>query len=490
MRIKSLMTIVLVSVLSAVLAVTGYIILEDKPAALNNQQENGAPASLTHFFPTSNTAMAPPAVDFTVAAENSTAGVVHVTSTRKPSQTQFQRSPFEDLFGPYFQQPNRGPQKASGSGVIISPDGYIVTNNHVINEAEQIEIVLNDNQKYFAELIGKDPSTDLALLKIDATNDLQFIPFANSDSVKVGSWVLAVGNPFNLASTVTAGIVSAKGRNINILQDNAAVESFIQTDAAVNPGNSGGALVDLNGNLIGINTAIASPTGSYAGYSFAVPANLVQKVVRDLREYGIVQRGYLGVSIRNVDTDLASELELPDVAGVYINGVLEGSAADEAGLKQGDVIRKLDGEPVLNTPLLQENVARHRPGDQVTVEYVRNGKLKSTVVTLKNKNLGTELLDKESVQMTEVLGVALSDLSKDELKEMDIEGGVQVTQIGQGRVKRYTDMSEGFVITSIDREPVRNKEQFLQILAKKQGGVMVEGVYPGQPGTYYYAFGL
>lgn len=485
---RRIFTIILVSVLSAVLAISGYKLLEDKQIS-STEKDAGTPVSLTHYFPTANNGLNLPMVDFTVAAENSTAGVVHVTSTRKASNTQFQRNPFEDLFGPYFQPPRQGPQKASGSGVIISPDGYIVTNNHVINEAENIEIVLNDNNKYIAELVGTDPSTDLALLKINASN-LSYIPFANSDSVKVGSWVMAVGNPFNLASTVTAGIVSAKGRNINILQDNAAVESFIQTDAAVNPGNSGGALVDLNGNLIGINTAIASPTGSYAGYSFAVPSNLVQKVVRDLREYGIVQRGYLGVTIRNVDTDLATELDLPDVSGVYINSILEGSAADEAGLKQGDVIRKLDGEPVLNTPLLQENVARHRPGDEVTVEYVRNGKVKTTTVTLKNKNLGTELLDKTSVQMTEILGVALQDLSQDKLKELDIDGGVQVTKIGQGRVSRYTDMSEGFIITSIDREPVRNKDQFLKILGQKQGGVMVEGIYPGQPGTYYYAFGL
>lgn len=494
MNIKNLILTVSISVLSALGAIQVYEYFKADSAATTAtiNQRVDAPAKLTNYFPNSNRqAEYVPALDFTQAARMATPGVVHVTSTGKAPSNPYPNQQFGFPFDQFFGGPQSNqPSKASGSGVVISPDGYIVTNNHVVSNAEEIEIVLQDNQRYYAEVVGTDPSTDLALLKIETGKQLQYIPFGNSDSVEVGSWVLAVGNPFNLASTVTAGIVSAKGRNINILQDNAAIESFIQTDAAVNPGNSGGALVALNGDLIGINTAIASPTGSYAGYSFAVPSNLVQKVVRDLREYGIVQRGFLGVTIRDVTPDVADELDLPNVSGVLVNEVLKGSAADDAGIEQGDVIQKINGETITSTPKLQENVGRHRPGDQIEIEYLRKGRTKSTVVTLKNKDRGTELLTKQAVQVSQVLGVELEDLSKSELREMGIDGGVKISKINDGKVRRYTDMREGFVITNIDREPIKDKAELMEILENKQGGVMIEGTYPGRGGTYYYAFGL
>ncbi len=429
-------------------------------------------------------------IDFTYAAAISTPGVVHVTSTSKATQGNPQFiNPFDFFGGGGGRSFEPQPRVASGSGVIISPDGYIVTNNHVIAGASEVEVVLNDKQKYVAQIIGTDPSTDIALLKIDA-KDLIFLPFANSDSVRVGEWVLAVGNPFNLESTVTAGIVSAKGRSINILEDNAAIESFIQTDAAVNPGNSGGALVDLRGQLIGVNTAIASPTGTFAGYSFAVPSNLVRKVVGDLKEFGLVQRGFLGVTIRNVDVDQMKTLKLPDPNGVYVNEVLSGSAADDAGLQPGDVIRSINGNKINSTSQLQETVAQFRPSDKLNMEYYRDGKLKSTVVTLRNKNQGLDLLSKENMNVDDLLGVSFEELSADEKRELGIKAGVKVKSIGNGAIKRYTDMHEGFVITHIDRQPITSKEKLAEILNNKKGGVMVEGVYPDQKGTFYYAFGL
>lgn len=437
----------------------------------------------------------PVALDFTYAARVTTPGVVHVMSKTMHKQEQSSSyNPFKDLFGDDFfwgpQQPRGNePDLASGSGVIVSSDGYIVTNNHVIKGADEIEVVTYDNKKFTAQLVGTDPSTDIAVIKIEQAG-LPFIPFGNSDSVEIGSWVLAVGNPFNLSSTVTAGIVSAKGRNINILESQSAIESFIQTDAAVNPGNSGGALVDISGNLIGINTAIASPTGAFAGYSFAVPANLVRKVVGDLREFGIVQRGFLGVTIRNIDSDLAKDLSTEDLSGVYVEDVMEGSAADEAGLQQKDVIKTINGIAVNSSPTLQEVVAQYRPGDNLKVVYVRAGKMKEATIILKNKNKGTEYLTKAKSDVQETLGVEFAELTKKEINDLDINGGVKVQSIGDGRIKKHTDMRPGFIITRIDKQSVASAEDVMRILEDKKGGVMIEGVYPDYPGTYYYAFGM
>ncbi|MDX1408157.1 MAG: trypsin-like peptidase domain-containing protein, partial [Saprospiraceae bacterium] len=321
-------------------------------------------------------------LDFTRIAEDVMGAVVHIKSTYSyngyrqqpglpnPFEDLFRNDPFRDFFNPrYFyrspspdQQPDPQVRIGQGSGVIISEDGYIVTNNHVVADAVDLEVILHDNRSYQASLIGTDPSTDLALLRINE-NDLPTLPLTNSDDVQVGEWVLAVGNPFNLTSTVTAGIVSAKGRNINLLRERFAVESFIQTDAAINPGNSGGALVNLAGGLIGINTAIASPTGAYSGYGFAIPANIVSKVVEDLINYGVVQRGVLGVMIRTLDSHLREEQNLKATGGVFVDSLLENSAAGEAGIRAGDVILGIDDQEVLTSPQLQEIIARHRPGD-------------------------------------------------------------------------------------------------------------------------------
>ena len=493
MKTRNILLVALVSIISATTTIAVYKLVEKEPSPITLKEVQ--PMRLTNFTTAAFNSQFP--VDFTYSAAITTPGVVHVQSKVMPQQTNRNYyNPFKDFFGDDFwgwHYNDRGttpqPRMASGSGVIISSDGYIVTNNHVIKGSDEIEIILNDNNKYVAELIGIDPSTDIALLKIDADN-LPYIPFGNSDSLRIGAWVLAVGNPFNLSSTVTAGIVSAKGRNINILEDNAAIESFIQTDAAVNPGNSGGALVDISGKLIGINTAIASPTGAYAGYSFAVPANLVKKVIQDLKDFGIVQRGFLGVTIRNVDAELAKDLNLDDLNGVYIDNVLERSAADDAGLEPKDVIKAINGINVNTAPKLQEVVAQFRPGDEIQVIYSRDGKMKEATITLKNKNQGTEFLTKSKVEVTDILGVDFAELSNDERKELKLDYGVKVTNIRDGRIRKYTDMREGFIITRIDKTPVKSIDDVINTLEDKHGGIMIEGIYSDYPGTYYYAFGL
>ena len=337
-----------------------------------------APVSLASYSgQTSSQGIAP--VDFTQAAERSVEAVVHV-KTKYYRQQQYV-DPFYQFFFGRPQQSQQPSAMASGSGVILSNDGYIVTNNHVIEDANEIEVVLNDKRTFTAKLIGTDPNTDLALLKIEAT-DLPTIEIGNSDDLRVGEWVLAVGNPFNLTSTVTAGIVSAKARSINILNSDMKIESFIQTDAAVNPGNSGGALVNTRGQLVGINTAIASQTGSYAGYAFAIPTAIMQKVVADLRQYGTVQRALLGIRMLDITQQVKDQLSLESMEGVYVGEVISGSAADKAGMKAGDVIVQVDGRPINASSQLQEQIGRKNPGDQITI-LVRRGQRSLTLqVTL------------------------------------------------------------------------------------------------------------
>jgi Do/DeqQ family serine protease len=380
---------------------------------------------------------------------------------------------------------------STGSGVIISDNGFICTNNHVINNAEKVEVTLNNNKTYTAEIIGKDPNTDLALLKIEETG-LPYITYGNSDEVKVGQWALAVGNPFNLTSTVTAGIISAKGRNINALEANAGrgnypIESFIQTDAAVNPGNSGGALVNTAGELIGINSAIASNTGSYAGYSFAVPVNIVKKVMADLSEFGTVQRAFIGVSIREIDNKLAEEKNLTLYQGVYVAGLTEGGAADNAGIKEGDIITKIGDTKVNSSPELQEQVSKYRPGDKVNVTVVREGKEKVLALMFKNKNNNTDLMKKEKMSVVKALGAVFEPISDEEMQRLRIANGLKVKQLGQGKLAN-SGIKEGFIITSIDKKAVNDVED-LGFLETKKGGVLIEGVYPNGFRAYY-GFGL
>lgn len=466
---------------------------------LNKQQvsivEPTTPATLTAFE--KNNAAQP--IDFRFAASTSTPSVVHIKSTFKAERPTSYQDPFQDFFGndfyKYFHGPNpykSEPQVATGSGVIVSKDGYIVTNNHVVENAEQVEVMMNNNKSYKAKIVGRDADTDLALVKIEAS-DLPAISFANSDSLLIGEWVMAVGNPFNLESTVTAGIVSAKGRNINLLgsegnsRSNTAIESFIQTDAAVNPGNSGGALVNTDGELVGINTAIASPTGTYAGYSFAVPSNIVKKVILDLQKFGVSQRGFLGVTIRTMDDKTAKEVGFDKPYGVYIDGVNSGSAADEAGLKAKDVITKINGVNVNSSPELQEQVARYRPGDKLQVEVIRNGKTSALDVVLKNKYNTTAKIDNSRDILT-ALGVKVENLTPSELRSLGIKGGVKVTDLKEGKLSQFTDIHRGFVITQIDDEAVNNTEDFVNILKNKNGKVLLEGVYPNKPMSYLYAF--
>ena len=439
-----------------------------------------------------NFAATPPEVgiDFTTAAELSVHGVVHVQTTHQEEVGSYFDfyDPFRDFFrGHGGQQPKFQPQVASGSGVIISEDGFIVTNNHVVEDAEQVEITLNDNKKYQAKVIGTDPTTDLALLKVDA-HDLPYVAYGNSDDLKVGEWVLAVGNPFNLTSTVTAGIVSAKGRNININQEQFAIESFIQTDAAVNPGNSGGALVNSSGELVGINTAIASQTGSYSGYSFAIPVNIARKVVDDLMEFGEVQRAFIGVSIRDIDAQLADEKNISVQKGVYVNGLTDGGAAAEAGIVEGDIITHIGNHTSDNVPQLQEMVAQYRPGDKIPVTVLRDGKEKTFTVVLRNKNGDTERIVKDLNANITVLGADFEPVSKEEMSKLKIDKGMKVTGLTGGKL-RSAGIKEGFIITKIDGKPIKTKEDISLALENKKGGVLIEGIYPNGFKTYY-GFGL
>ena len=428
-----------------------------------------------------------------LAAEKTVDAVVHVKTSFFDTYTDF-FDPFDfDLFwgfGDNFQKKDREPYKrsASGSGVIITSDGYIVTNNHVVDNAEEIQIVLNDKRTYDADVVGRDPASDLAVLKINETK-LPYAIFTNSDNVKVGEWVLAVGNPFNLKSTVTAGIVSAKGRDINIIDNKYAIESFIQTDAAVNPGNSGGALVNVEGELIGINTAISTHTGSFEGYSFAVPSNLVKKVVDDLLEYGTVQRAFIGVTIRNINAEMAAELEINNLEGVYVEDISEGGAAESSGIEKGDVILTINGVTVSKSSELQEQVSKYRPGDKILLDIDRKGKRKLIKVILKNKAGNTDVVKKEENNVQKLLGANFKNLSKTELETLGVDNGVKVLTLEPGKMAR-AGIREGFVITSINNKPAHNVKEVLKILSDVEGGgVYIEGVY--RKGTrHYYAFGL
>ncbi|MDF1695137.1 MAG: Do family serine endopeptidase [Saprospiraceae bacterium] len=442
-------------------------------------------------------------LSFTNTAEDVLKAVVHIKSTQigNISNSRQQVSPrnlpdpFRDFFGDQFfrfesprQMPN-SPRIGTGSGVIINEKGYIVTNNHVIDNADDLEVTLHDNRTFKATVVGADPTTDLALIQIKA-KDLPTVAMMNSEDIKIGEWVLAVGNPMGLNSTVTAGIVSAKGRNINILKEKFAVESFIQTDAAINPGNSGGALVNLDGGLIGINTAIASPTGSYSGYGFAVPSNIVNKVVEDLLTYGVVQRGVLGVMIRSVDGNLAKEKDLSQMEGAYVDSLLENSAAAASGILVGDVITKVEGKKIKSSPDLQAIIAQYRPGDNITIGINREGKQMDIKVTLINTDGNKSLIEKDSKKVLAILGAEFKTIENKLAKKMDIEGGVEVTKLFAGKLRKHTQIREGFIITKVDGQDVKSKEELIKILESKKGGVMLEGIYKDIPGEYYYAFGL
>jgi serine protease Do len=490
--------IVLIAFLSSILggafALAGYKIFfhENRYQSISESQADFRFSNFTTNADTSQV-IVPDGLNFIYAANKVTPAVVHIKTLYEAtasggSQNGDMDQLFRDFFGegsPHGMAPG-GKQEASGSGVILTEDGYIVTNNHVIDKADKIEVVLNDKRSYTAVLIGTDPTTDLALIKIEEKG-LPYVQYGNSDNAKIGEWVLAVGNPFNLTSTVTAGIVSAKARNINILRDkdNLAIESFIQTDAAVNPGNSGGALVDLKGNLIGINTAIATPSGTFAGYSFAVPVALVKKVMDDLLKYGQVQRALLGVQIQDVTAELAKEKGIASVTGVYIGAVNEGSAAQEAGLTTGDVIKKINEANVNSSSELQEQVARYRPGDKVKVTFERKGEVKTAEIILKNKMGDTKLVKLEPGSAKTTLGADLIVAPKEELKKLKLDYGVKVVKVNDGKFKD-AGIKEGFIILSVDKKKVTTPEEMINLIERNQsGGVLLEGVYPNGTKKYY-----
>lgn len=422
--------------------------------------------------------------DFTMAAEKSLNAVVYITTKTE----QLAYDPWAQMFG---GQPQAYESQASGSGVIISKDGYIVTNHHVIDGAKDIEVTLNDKRTYKAEVVGTDPATEVALVKIKE-NDLPYMTYGNSESVKVGEWVLAVGNPFNLESTVTAGIISAKGRNHIINGRKNPIESFIQTDAAVNPGNSGGALVNTNGELIGINTAIVSNGGgSYVGYSFAIPVNIVKKVVGDLIEYGAVQRAYIGVSLTDINSKFAKENNLKQLKGAYVTNLVAGGSGEEAGIRSGDVITSIQDVPVNSVSELHEQIAKYRPGDKVNVSLIRNDKEVNVALTLKSLENTTSLVKKEEVAKTNIskLGIALSEVDNKELAKLRITNGVKIAAMSPNSKFGIAGIKEGFIITSINKHKIASVKEANTLLSETSGGVLVEGIYPN--GTKaYYGFGL
>lgn len=433
-------------------------------------------------------------VDFTWAAQVSTPAVVHIKSVfMTRDNLEEGMDPLREFFDDNFHR--RGPQglfkaEAAGSGVIISDDGYVITNNHVIENADQVEVTLFNKRSYKAKIVGTDPSTDLAILKIE-DKKLPHLVIGNSDSVKVGEWVVAVGNPFNLASTVTAGIVSAKGRNLHILRENYAIESFIQTDAAVNPGNSGGALVNLKGELVGINTAIATPTGTYAGYAFAIPTTIVKKIIADILKYGVVQRGFLGVIVRELNDSLINALKLKAYDGVFVEALMPDGAASKAGIKRGDIILKIDSAKVNNSGQLQEAIGQKRPGEKVTVTVLREGKEKQVEVMLQNSEGTSKIIEKkEESAVLKRLGIQLQDISSLEKKKLKIKGGVRVAKLRPGKVTMQTDMQEGFIILKMNGKEVSTAKQLTSMLSDAKGGIMLEGIYPGLSGVIYYAFGI
>jgi Do/DeqQ family serine protease len=422
-------------------------------------------------------------IDLTYAAEQTVHGVVHVRTKSKIEEVY--RNPLYEFFYGNGDITRSEPVVGFGSGVIISADGYIVTNNHVIKGAEDISVKLNDNREFDAKLVAADPSTDLALLKIDAKN-LPFIPFGNSDDLKLGEWVLAVGNPYNLTSTVTAGIISAKARNLNMINDNYKIESYIQTDAALNPGNSGGALVNVNGQLVGINTAILSPTGGYSGNSFAIPVTIVKKVVDDLREYGEVQRAFLGITPTDVNAEIAKQNNLDITTGVFVSDVKETGAAKEAGIKKGDVIIKLDETDITCTSDLQEHLSEYRPKDKVTITLLRNNKPLVYNVILRNLQGETKLLRPTDVYS--LMGAKFAEITDEDRKGLGIRYGVKISELSPGKFSK-AGIEEGFIITRLNNKPVSSIADLKNILENTRGGVYIEGIYSNGV-IAYYAFGL
>lgn len=471
--VQQFLIIVATALISAALAILVYSWF-DKPETIYLPEQQLQPRAVkvfnTELLDTVGELITLPEMDF-----------VEVSSISTPAVVSIQVTPYKFEFWS---------STSSGSGVIISPDGYIITNNHVVEQNGKITVTMNDRREYEAKKMGVDPTTDLALLKIDVLN-LPWLKIGNSDSLKVGEWVLAVGNPFNLSSTVTIGIVSAKGRNIDILDERYKVESFIQTDARVNPGNSGGALVNLKGELVGINTAIMTSSEHFEGYSFAIPSNLVRKVMDDLRDYGAVQRGVLGIEIKQVDDLIAKRVGLKTVEGIYITELMAGGAAALAGLRKGDVILGVDNVRTRTTPELQEQVARHSPNDKMRIEYFRKGKTKIAEVTLQKKSVSSIAEEDEFLETPDVLekvGFELRELLPTERRKLSIEDGVKVLSIYKNSTIEATNMDIGFIVRKVNGETVTTVEEVMVALELGGNEITLEGIYEKYTGEYVYKF--
>jgi len=495
MKLKTILAVVGISATTAILSVWGYSsIIQSRYAGM--QDPGKLPVNYAGFF---GKAGSGEPVDFTQAANSATPAVVHIKTRTKAKQVSNnlpkRSNPFGDLFGDgggdlfgdLFGGPRVIPQQqASGSGVIISDDGYIVTNNHVVDGADEINITLPNKKTYKGTVIGTDPSSDLAVVKIDAKG-LPYLVFGNSDESKLGQWVLAIGYPLNLDVTVTAGIISAKSRSINIndRQSQTPVESFIQTDAAVNPGNSGGALINTAGELIGINSAIASPTGSYAGYSYAIPVNIVKKIVNDIIKFGTVQRAFLGISYpkEGLSEEDKKAQKIKDGDGVYVMDVTDGGAAKLAGIQKGDFITKINGVAVNSGPELQEQIAGYKPGDKITISYTRDGKASTVSVVMKNKIGNTNVV--KTTTILEKLGADFDNVDKKVATANEIAGGAVVKKIHEGALKN-SRMQEGFVITAVNGAEIKNVDDLKAALTNARGTVYFDGIYPGYTESYRY----
>ena len=499
MNWKNGFAIVIISATTALVSVWGYgKFAENQRAGL--QESGKLPVNYAGFL--GNNQGAGP-VDFTAAASSATPAVVHIKTRTKAKQTsnnqQRQRNPFSDFFGDDFGDvfgggPRIQPeQRASGSGVMITEDGYIVTNNHVIDGSDEINVTLANKKSYKATLVGQDPNSDIAVIKIEGKS-FPYLVYGNSDDAKLGQWVMAIGYPFNLDVTVTAGIISAKSRSIGIndRQGASPVESFIQTDAAVNPGNSGGALINTNGELVGINSAIASPTGSYAGYSYAIPVNIVKKIVTDIVKFGTVQRAFIGISYpkdnltdeekRDLEKEMGTSFK--EGEGVFVSSVPEGGAASSAGLKKGDLLTKINGTKITSGAELQEQVARYKPGDKITVSFIRAGKETVANITLKNKAGNTDIV--KNSNPVEKLGGELVNLDKKIAAANEVKGGVLVKKVGTGLLSK-SRMEDGFVITAINGREINSLDELKEALGTiKNGNIRLDGFYPGFEGRYTY----
>ncbi len=505
MKLKQVLFTAAVSAVTTIGIIWGYSKFFKPDNAYGGQQAGVVPSNYKYAGLFDGNIPPGGMTDFTAPSAAALPAVVHIKTKTNAKQVNNnlpktkQNNPFSELFGndeifdQFFGNGRRGvipEQRASGSGVIISEDGYIVTNNHVVNNADELMVTLNNKKTYKAKVIGTDPSYDLAVIKIEAAG-LPFLLYGNSDDLKIGQWVLAIGYPLNLETTVTAGIVSAKARSLGLNRDKngTGVESFIQTDAAVNQGNSGGALINTDGKLVGINSAIASPTGSYAGYSYAIPVNIAKKVVDDLIKFGTVQRGYLGVSYApdNITEEMKAKEGIGEGNGVFVTGTTKGGAAEFSGIKKGDYITKINNIPVSSGAEMVAQVSQYKPGDKISLHYEREGKEITTNITLKNNAGNFDIVKADAV--IDNFGAQLVTLDAKKAKEFGIAGGVLVKKINEGVLNDQTRMKDGFVIVKINDKDIKNMDEFKAAIGANKN-ITITGFYPGYDGMYEYPITL